>query len=178
MSKNFGLTENEFSEMCYKLRHGNEELFEKVFLSHFEDCVNYLLNNYSINREDAYDTTMETLILFRKRLIDGKISFGNIRYLFTKMASQVFFKSEKKVNRVEGLTIDGDSDINEAELQILEKAINSLGEACQELLRLNFYEKMTIAEIALIKNKNAASLRKAKQRCLSKLKTLFSKYNH
>ena len=178
MSKNFGLSEKEFADMCLKLRQGDEILFEKVFLSHFEDCITYLLNNYSITREDAYDTTMETLIQFRKRLVEGKIKYGNIRFLFTKMASQIFFKSEKKRNKVEGLTFDADSNINEEDLQILEKAINELGEDCQKLLKLNFYEKMTIAEIALVNNKNAATLRKTKQRCLSRLKNLFTKYNY
>lgn len=178
MSKNFGLSEKGFTEMCGALRHGNEELFEQVFLQHFKDCVHYLMKNYSLSHEDAYDTSMDTLIHFRKKLIEGKIAYGNVRFLFTKMASQIYIKSKNKLKRVDGLTYNSESTINEEELIILEKSIEDLGEECQDLLKLNFYEKMTVAEIAIIKNKNAASLRKTKQRCLLKLKNLFAKYNY
>ena len=178
MSKNFGLTEKGFTEMCNSLRHGNEDIFEQVFMSHFNDCITYLKSNYTISHEDAYDATMDTLIAFRKKLIDGKISYGNVRYLFTKMASQIFIKSQNRLKRVDGLTYDSDSTVDEEELQVLEKAIGDLGSECQELLKLNFYEKLTIVEIAKIKDKNAASMRKTKQRCLFKLKSLFTKYNY
>ena len=178
MSKNFGLSEKGFSEMCSALRQGNEELFEQVFLHHFKDCIHYLMNNYNLNHEDAYDASMDTLIQFRKKLIDGKIRYGNVRFLFTKMASQVYIKSKNKLKRVDGLTYDAESNINEEELVVLEKAIEDLGEECQDLLKLNFYEKMTIAEIATLKDRNAATLRKTKQRCLFKLKNLFAKHNY
>lgn len=178
MSKNFGLTEDDFTIMCSELKNGNEALFEKVFLSHFEDCVKYLMSNYSISKDDACDATMDTLIQFRKRLIDDKVAYGNIRFLFTKIASQNFLKSQKELKRVDGLTYDTDTDIDEEELQILEKSINELGDACKELLKLNFYEKKSIAEIAKLKNLNAGTLRKNKQRCLLRLKNLFIKFNY
>lgn len=178
MSKNFGLSEKGFTEMCAALRQGNEELFEQVFLHHFKDCITYLMNNYKMSYEDAYDASMDTLIQFRKKIIEGKIGYGNVRFLFTKMASQIYIKSKNKLKRVDGLTYDAESNINEAELVVLEKAIDDLGEECQDLLKLNFYEKMTIAEIAKLKDKNAASLRKTKQRCLFKLKNLFAKHNY
>ena len=174
MSKNFGLTEMGFVEMRNALRQGNEELFEKVFLAHFESCIQYLMSNYTLTRENAYDASMDALIEFRRKLIADKIGYGNMRFLFTRMASQIYLKSKSKNMRVEGLTYDDESTVDQDDMIALDKAISQLGPECQELLRLNFYEKMKISEIAVLKDKSAASLRKAKQRCIEQLRIFFT----
>ncbi len=177
MSKNFGLSETEFEEMKTNLLTGDESIFERIFLKHFDNCISYLVKNNRIDRELAYDITMETLIDFRKKLINNKINYGNLRFLFTKMASQKHLKQIREDKKKKDLSSLYEDESLEPDLEIMEKALDQLGAACKDLLKLNYYEKMSLKDIAVLKNVQAATLRKQKQRCLFTLKNLFRKYS-
>jgi len=176
--KNFGFTEVEFQEMQSQLKSGDETLFEQIFLKHFDSCISYLIKNHKIGREEAYDITMETLIDFRKRLIQGKIKYGNLRFLFTKMATQRHIKEIKVDKKKENLSSLYDDENLEPDLLLLEKAMMKMGQACKDLLKLHYYEKMPLKDIAQLKDTAPATIRKQKQRCIANLKSLFRQYSH
>lgn len=178
MDKNFGLSEDSFLEMIKKLKNGDEEIFEKIFLSHFESCLSYIKFNYKASHEDAYDASMETMLTFCENLKDGKVVYGNLRFLFTQMAGQIYLKWLKKENRKEGM---GNYDIEEEEitfdkesLDLLGNAWLKLGEGCQGLLKDFYHNKNTLKEIADKIGKTSVSLRKQKQRCIEKLRVYFT----
>ena len=176
MIKNFGLSLEEFNRLVAELKRNDTTLLEQVFLAHFEDCMNYLQREYEAQHEDAYDTTMETLLLFRKRLVEGKIEYGNLRFLFTKMATQVYLKT-KKQTQVQKLNIDQlKEDVlfeDKESIQLLKKSWAELGPNCKELLTWHFYGRMRLTEIAAQEQKTAIAIRKQKERCLKKLKEVF-----
>jgi|GEM_PF-2103703 len=177
MSKNFNLTEKSFNDLVTKLKHGDESVFEHVFLSHMNDCISFIKNKFKIDHEVAYDVSMDALIAFRKKLIGDKIKYGNLRFLFTQMASQLYLKQIKKEEKQSHVTSIFEDYNYEEDLNILEKALDKMGEGCIELIKLNFYEKLSLKEIAEIQSKTAVALRKQKQRCLTKLKSLFHQYS-
>ncbi len=177
-SQNFGLKEEEFERMVLRMQQGDEALFEKVFLSQFEDCIKYLMFRYSINRSSAYDVTMDALLKFRKRLIAGKISYGNMRFLFTRMASQFLSDSTKKEtvlleNYNEEPVVE---EIGDDVLDALDKAWRQLCGDCRSLLDSFYYQKITLKSLADETGKSEAAMRKQKQRCLEKIRLYFLKY--
>ena len=95
MDKNFGLSPEDFDGIVNDLKKNETHFFEQVFLQHFSDCIDFLQREYRADFNDAYDTTMDTLLEFRKRLVDGKLHYGNLRYLFTKMAAQLYVRQKK-----------------------------------------------------------------------------------
>jgi len=176
--KNFGITESDFLKMTKELQNGNEEIFEHIFLSHFEKCMKYLKQSCTITHEEAYDACMETLIEFRKGLINDKYTYGNLNYLFTKMATQRFFKNcKKKINYVQidkmkdmledPITMDAD------ELVVLDRAWSKLGENCKTLLKKFYYDNQKLKEMAEKESRKPASLRKQKERCMNALRINF-----
>lgn len=176
--KNFGLEAAQFDDMLIQLQAGENALFEKVFLSQFEESVKYLISTYGIQRSVAYDVTMDALLKFRKRLLAGKISYGNMRFLFTRMASQflsqrnkhpVIALSENLNERTESQAIDSDV------LDALDLAWQSLCKDCSSILNQYYYRKTALKTLAKIYGKSEAALRKQKQRCLDKLKAAFIK---
>ena len=180
--QNFGLKQTAFSDMLSALQRGDETLFEHVFVKHFSDCRGYLMRECSANADDAYDITVETIISFRKRLIEGKIEYGNLRFYFTKMAKDSYLKLVEKnkrmpvkefvlneANREEEPTQDFDED----QLQSLDKAWTKLNEDCQKLLRSHIYDGLQLKQVALLLNENEANIRKRKERCMDKLKSSF-----
>jgi len=186
MAKNFGITESEFDNLISLLKTQETAFFERVFLSHFNDCVSYLMKNYKALYNDAYDATMDTMLVFRERLVQGKISYGNLRFLFTQMASQVYFRKMKSFKSKEiqqsDMLIDEEEEFHEKDLSILEKSWPELGEACRELLSSHFYGNIKLIEIATEKGVSSATIRKQKERCMNRLRLIFMKiqtsHNH
>lgn len=181
MSKNFGLTEATFNQLVSELEQGKDTLFEQVFLTHFEDCVKYLMNTYKASPEDAYDASMNTMLEFCRRLKAGRIAYGNLRFLFTRMAGQVYLKWAKKQNKQTDLDnfdiADVTEDIDEESYAILNKAWNALQEECKSLLEAFYYDGTTLENIALAMDKSAVAVRKQKQRCVEKLRSLYIQFS-
>ena len=178
MDKNFGLTEDAFSDLADSLRGGDDGLFEQIFLQHFESCMSYLKRQYKATHEDAYDASMHTLLEFHHRIRDGKIQYGNLRFLFTRMAGQYYFKWIKKENLTTELSdldlADPPEDVDPEMLAVLDKAWNLLCDKCRGLLKAFYYDKKTLAEIAEAQEKDPAAIRKQKQRCVEKLRDSFT----
>lgn len=178
--KNFGLSQLEYDQLVSSLKQGKEELFEKIFLSHFDNCQQFLVTNHQVSYELAYDITMDTLIQFRQRILLGKTTYGNLRYLFTVMASQNLFKHYKKGKKVDlsPFYIEEVPGKSEEVYDALSSAWNSLENDSKKVLEEFYYNKTPLIKIANKLGITDTTMRKKKQRCLEKLRTLFmQKYN-
>ena len=171
--QNFGLNQQQFEELLSNLKKGDMELFKQIFISHFNSCKQYIQSKYKASDEDAHDVTMDTILEFRRRLLADKVQYGNLRFLFTQMASQRYLRLLKN-NRKEILDQDFEEVIeeqpySEQELAILESAWSMLSESCKKLLRWNVYDGIKLNEIAKMLDKQASAVRKQKERCMNKL---------
>ncbi len=86
--QNFGLTEKEFNDLLQGIKNGDRFLLEKIFLVQFPETVDYLMRRYQADQPSAYDATIEASLKFWKSLSDGKIRYGNMHFLFIKIAVQ------------------------------------------------------------------------------------------
>lgn len=181
-TRNFGLSKEEFDQMIEQMKNGDERIFEKIFLSHFSDCMIYLKNNYKIQHSEAYDISMDTLIDFRKGLHEGKYKYGNLRFLFTKMATQRLIKEKKKTSKIDLLDeffeIEQETEVdNEKGIKILKRAWEKLDAKSQSLLKQYYFDKMKLTEIAVLENKTHAAIRKQKERALSSLRKNYNRFS-
>ncbi len=176
--KNFNLTKSSYLDLVQKLRNGDEKMFEHIFLTHFKRSVNYLSKNLNVSNEIAYDICMDTLIDFRKGLINQKYAYGNLNFLFTRMACQRFYriskKNEKNAHRVLEET---EETISPQAKSYFDEAWASLGANCKELLKKYYYDDIPLKEIAIKRNLNPNTLRKQKERCLNVLRINLQKLN-
>lgn len=179
LSQNFGLSKEEFDTLRTQMTLGEETLFKTIFMAHFESCLNYLKHQYKISHERAYDVTMDALLLFRRKLIEGKVKYGNLRFFFTQMASHIYLKEIQRApttaikTEVQLLLHEVTYELDEDELKNLNKAWGKLGNTCKELLKRVYYQNEQLKGIAEEYQKPAASLRKQKQRCIEKLRQYF-----
>lgn len=178
-AKNFGLSPEGFQTLLQELRAGKDELYQQVFLNHFGDCMNYLKRQYRATHQDAYDASMDTLLVFCDRLKKGRIQYGNLRFLFTQMAGQVYLKQQKKNSRYASMPNDFDlreeapAGIPQEAFDAFETAWPALGEGCRKLLKAFFYDRVKLKDLAALEGKSEPALRKQKQRCMGKLQTIF-----
>ena len=178
--KNFGLTELEFNNLLIRLKEGDQRLFEEVFFVHFEDCMRYLKRKDRASHEDAYDATMDAYLHFRTLLIARKISYGNLRYLLTRMARQHFQRRQKKGQIFTELPdfaselAEEEADISTEDYDLLSRAFKSLGSNCRELLKAFYYARRSLKDIAHEEGRRAPAVRKQKSRCVETLKRHFN----
>lgn len=176
---NFGLTRHEFEQFVSKVKNGDESLFIQVFNVHFKSSVRYIQNKFNIPEETAYDTCMDTLIEFRAKLIQGKINYGNIRFLFTKMAVHRYIDEVKKHSKVKDaidIFLDKMSDLTLSEsevLTLLNRAINTLEDTQRHMIKEIFYSGKDTEQIIQENEITYSTFRKRKQRSLDKLKSTF-----
>lgn len=180
--QNFGLKAAEFAQLQADLLRGDETLFERVFVKHFDDCRVYLIRNCSAQADDAYDVTVETIIAFRKRLIENKVEYGNLRFYFTKMAKDSYLKMVEKNKKLpvgELLVNEADraeeveNGFDEEQLTSLDSAWTKLGEECKKLLKSHIYDGLQLKDIAAALNEAETNIRKRKERCMNRLKSNF-----
>ena len=181
MEKNFELTEDQFYEMVKALQKGNEQIYEQIFLSHFKSCLSFVKHKYSASHQDAYDATMDAMLAFMRKLKDGSIKYGNLRFLFTQMAGQMYLKWVKRESRKEGIEGHDESEeqliFGEENIELLGKAWIKMGDQCKSLLNDFYYNEKALNDIAEQLGKSASAIRKQKQRCIEKLREFFIQLN-
>lgn len=180
MDKNFGLSTEDFDRLVGDLKKNETVFFKQIFLSHFKECMVFLQKQNRATYDDAYDATMDTIIQFRRLLVAGKLHHGNLKYLFTKMASQIYIKNQKaflsqELKESDLETTDEQVVTDKEDLALLNLIWEELGPACKELLKLHYYGKMRLTDIAGHLNKTPAAARKQKERCLEKVRSIFKK---
>ncbi len=180
-AKNFGLSPEGFQQLLEELWSGQDELYQRVFLAHFEDCLTYLKKHYRASHQDAYDASMDTLLIFCDRLKRGRVQYGNLRFLFTQMAGQVYLKNNRQNSKYRSwpeeldLSTETTEDIPNDALKAFDQAWPQLGEPCRGLLKAFFYDKQKLKDIAQQQARSEVALRKQKQRCMGKLQAIFKR---
>ena len=176
LEKNFGLSPSDFEQLQLRLKQGDESLYEQIFLAHFGDCMAYLKNQCKASHNDAYDATMEATALFLERLQAGKVSYGNLRFLFTRIAVQIYFRWVKNIQAplIYGLMeIDDDKNSYQQLFPLLKRVWPQLKPKDRILLEAFYFEGRTLKQMAQQMGTTAATLRKRKQRGLERLRDLF-----
>jgi len=79
-----------------QLKSGNEDLIEKVYLTHFEKSVAIISKQTNCNKEIAYDSTMDALLEIRNDLTKDRIRYGNLQSYFTTRAINKYYKKQQK----------------------------------------------------------------------------------
>lgn len=174
--KNFGLSLEDFERLVADLRQHDTRFFERVFLKQFEETRRYLMRTCGAPADAAYDATMDTLLAFRRRFVAGKLTYGNLRFLFTQMARQQWLRNRKADSGELDpaiLPIQQPPRLEEEESQWLDEAWQALDAECRSILTRHYYGKMKLTAIAEQDGQPAATLRKRKERCVKKLRAYF-----
>lgn len=176
---NFGLTEQEFSRLQETLRLGDEQLFEQVFLAHFERCLSFLQSKYKAEYANAYDTTMWSMLRFRQMLAEGKLNYGNLEAYLLRIAVTKYLKdqhSNKEIamEQLPELQLHQEDVADEETLALLAHAWAKLGALCQQLLKGVYYDGTDLKTMTVILGDSSeANTRKRKERCIKELRKYF-----
>jgi RNA polymerase sigma factor (sigma-70 family) len=172
------------------LAKNDSKAIESLYKSHFGMIQHFILNNNG-NSDDARDIFQEAMIaLYEKVQSDSFVLHCQIKTYIYSVCKNLWLKRLQQMGRyanplsTEEESISVETDLDElqqkdAAFNIMNRALNSLGEPCKGLLEGYYLEKKGMQELAEdFGYTNADNAKTQKYKCLMRLKKLFfSQYN-
>lgn len=177
---NFGLSKSEFQMSVENLKAGINDILTKHIAHQIPDTISYLGKRFSLSRQVSYDICMSTLLKFREKLIQDKIQYGNLRFLYTRMCINHYFDAEKKRKQTDAavhtfLELNTGNFNQEVFYKRLDTVVDDLDKEQQTLIDNIYRSGKSMENVAADLNISYAALRKKKQRLLKKMKEMYFK---
>ena len=162
---------------------GGEAGMERLYIAHFEAVRRYI-TTHGGTETDAEDIYQEAFLALWRNVKTGKLqSIEGLNiggYLFSiarfkwvdeirKRKTHVKMVAEKATETIWEEQLQEDED---ARIASVRKLFGKLGESCQKVLLLFYYQKKSMREIAAAMQWEEATARNNKYRCLQKLRNL------
>lgn len=159
---------------------------EEVYSRYRKEFVSWSKMKFRITEEEAVDHYQETIMAFYENTVNGSVILtdSSIKtYIFgigkNKILQQFDAnrRNEKHTPSIAEhyrfLLNDSESaGLFEQASAITAKVLESLGDGCKEILRLFYFEKRSMTEIAqALGHKNEGVTRTSKKRCLEKIRS-------
>lgn len=175
-------------ELYRELLNNNREAFEYLY-SEFQPKVETFILQNSGTRAEAADIFQEGIIALWDNMQQGTYRLqGNTKigtYLiqicrfrwYEKLKSAHKRKSARLTVVVEAPGDDSalEKMIAREEIDSMTEQISNLGEKCRKLLKMFYYDKINLSEIALKMGYTEASAKNEKYRCMMRLKKLYKR---
>jgi len=159
----------------------DDSTFQWLYEHNYQMIKSMVLNN-SGTEEDAVDVFQEGMIALWVNVRKGSFQLtetAKISTYFFRLCSNLWISRLRK-KKLTVISEDKADLSNIAEdaadlesyerIKLIEEGIKSLGDNCQRILKLFYYKKASIREIALQLNLTEKSAKNGKYRCLQKLK--------
>lgn len=172
-----------------RIRREDDRVMESVYFKYREEFLVWSTKKFGISQEDALDHYQDTLTIFFEKVINGSIEslesslktylFGIGKNRVMQQLDQQGRREKHEVGLAEHYRFLAE---DEASMNVFDDArdrakelISSIGETCREILKLFYFEKRSMKEIAKIMgHKSEAVSRTTKKRCLEKIRTQVS----
>lgn len=168
-------------------KNNDREVFRSVYARVFPKVRGYILKN-SGDEDQAKDVFQDAFIACWQNIKEGRFPGGNVEaYLFAIAKNKWIdhlrsprFKTTTTTPTAYPLraTLDAESGTDpeeEEQLTAIRSGLSKLGDNCKTLLRLFYYERKSMEEIAGKLGLAPASARNQKYRCMERLRALSHK---
>lgn len=161
-----------------EILRGNNSGLSKIFESCAEYCIRGLMKKTNVTKEDAEDIFIESVMNFREKLIDNKLSYlTSIKaYIFRTCYNMYLAKIEtekrwqRKISDIERYYYSSNKgSFDEERMNATKHAWSQLSEKCKDIISYFYIDKLSMTEIAELLNLGNADVAKAsKSRCYKK----------
>ena len=177
--------ENNEKALLEGLAASDKKAIESIYRENFNMVQSLVINNNG-SADDAKDVFQETMIVLYEKVRSGSFELHcQIKTYIYSVSRRLWLKRLNQLNRysppAESLehTVPVEDEIEEhekrnIELEMMEKAIVSLGEPCKSLLEAYYLQKQNMQVIAAhFGYTNADNAKNQKYKCLMRLKKIF-----
>ncbi len=180
------ITENNDKHLLEGLANNNSEAVKEIYKNNFGLVQAYVVNNKG-SQDDARDVFQEAMITLYEKANDNNFELtSQIRTYLYAVAKNIWLKKLQKQNKYlnteveemeETISVDEDLEYHEQkneEFNIMQSALNSLGEPCKTLLEEFYLNNKDMAAITeMFGYTNTDNAKNQKYKCLVRLKKLF-----
>lgn len=167
------------------LAASNSKAIETIYQENFNTVQALIINNNG-SADDAKDIFQEAIIVLYEKVRTGSFELNcQIKTFIYSVSRRLWLKRLQQQNRYSApgdsmeqiVQVEDDLDAHEqrnTEFDMMEKAINSLGEPCKSLLEAYYLQKQNMQVIAAsFGYTNADNAKNQKYKCLMRLKKIF-----
>jgi RNA polymerase sigma factor (sigma-70 family) len=178
-------SENNERILLQGLARNDKKAVETIYRENYSTVQSLIINNNG-TADDAKDIFQEAMIVLYEKARSGNFELScQIKTYVYSVSRRLWLKRLQQANRYSGdignaeVLVQVEDDIEghtrrDAEFEMMEKAINSLGEPCKSLLEAFYLQKKTMQEIAVsFGYTNAENAKTQKYKCLIRLKKIF-----
>ncbi len=174
------------------IKAGDISMLETIYKHDRRPFIKFA-KKYNMPEEDIIDIYQDAIIALRDNIVNGTLIHINstiATYLFS-IGKYMIYKKKKNDGKHSELTeatnyldesIDGFlffEEVPSKEQQLVNSCLERLGQKCQLILKLFYYEGLTLEEIQHYFNyDNYNVVKSQKSRCLKTLKDLINKHKH
>ncbi len=176
-------------DLLERIRSGDEKAMERIYNEYRNEFIGWGVENHSISEQDALDHYQDTITIFFEKVMNGtlqEIESSVKTYLFgigKNRILQQFQKENTRLRHEEGVhehyRFLAEKELNDIYTSAIEKTagmFSLLGEKCKEILKLFYFDKKSMTEIASVMNfKSEGVARTSKKRCLEKIREEMTK---
>jgi len=178
-------SENNEKALLQGLARSDKKAVEAIYKENYNMIQSLILNNNG-SADDAKDIFQEAMIVLYERARSGSFELNcQIRTYIYSVCRRLWLKRLQQLNRyssevsdvIETVPVDDEIEDHErrnTEFEMMDKAIDSLGQPCRSLLEAYYLQKKSMQEIAVsFGYTNADNAKTQKYKCLMRLKKIF-----
>ncbi len=166
------------------IKKNDNATIKKLYKSNFNKVKDFVLKN-SGSLAEAQDIYQEAFVAMWKNIKEDKFQpenetslngylFQIAKYKWLDHLRSATYKNTTLINReIEYFeTPSEEEELKNSRIKNILLAIDKMGENCQELLKLFYFERKSYKKIAKLKQLDEAYARTAKYRCLEQLRKM------
>lgn len=166
------------------LKKGETDLLGQFYLANKREFIHWAEKNYKSDRSDMLDIFQDSMVILYENIISGRFVRTNSTlktYLFA-IAKNILMKKHRDSMRVSNLADEADKiEMEEdyfdyerdSKFEIAMQAYAEMKEPCKSILKMYYYQKLSMDEIAgNLGYKSGDVVKSQKLRCIRSLRDM------
>ena len=175
-------------QIIARIKSGSQSELGWVYERYRAEFLHWVSREFHCSEDDCKDIYQLTILIFYDNVRSGKLEHlvSSIKTYLFGIGKNVARESMRKVRRntpinkeawlIEFFADEPEEKMDDNLFEIAEKVLGNLGQPCQRLVELFYYERKSMDEISVQLNyKNADTAKNQKCKCMARLRTLFEK---
>jgi RNA polymerase sigma factor (sigma-70 family) len=168
------------------LRQDENKALKDIYRLYRSDCLAWLQNQFGLNIEEAIDVFQLAVIIIYDNAVQGKVTANHSdvkAYLYGVAKNKAYETLRQKKSHASlddhsllttYLSNDGSEASDDYALDMANVALTHLGQPCQSILELYYYQNKSMDEITIIHGyKNSDTTKNQKYKCLKRLQVIY-----
>lgn len=175
-------------QIIAKIKSGGQAELGRIYAEYRAEFLHWISREFNCSTDDSKDIYQLTILIFYDNVRSGKLEHlvSSIKTYLFGIGKNVARDNLRKVKRnapidqhawlTEYLADEPDEKPDENLFAVARKVLTDLGQPCQRLVELFYYERKSMEEIRIELNyKNADTAKNQKCKCMARLRSLFEK---